>query len=346
MSTDTALISINPGQVRSVGPLWRGAIAFVVDGLILYAVGRIGGAICFNSLSLLGLWGHLLGFILALVYFATLDSDVGGGQTIGKRLLQLRLVNALGNTIGWERSAVRFVIFAIPYFLTGPQDLAKISIWLIPFLIIFITLGIGGSTLYLVIFNRRTRQGLHDIAAGTYVVDAVASGPLTTEPIWAAHLGVIGSYLLLIAFTALSKGLDIEWQHKTGYVSQRSKDEHLIESLGGVQTAETQFWVPIQSERSAFSSFLPKKKDGRITVEWNGRLPDREAFANQVAAIILQNDPRAQNQDVIQIKVGRRYDLGIASGNNYQSFTHTPEEWHKRVFGIVPDAPSSPEPPK
>ena len=94
-----------------------------------------------------------------------------------------------------------------------------------------------------------------------------------------------------------------------------------------------------QLEGSSFSNFLPKKKAARITVGWNGRLADREAFADQVAAIILQNDSRAQKQDVIQIKVGLRYDLGIASGNDYQSFTHTPEEWHDRVFGIVPTAP-------
>ena len=338
MSTYAPFTSFDPRQADPIGSLWRRFSAFVIDGLILYAVGRSVGAVFFSSLAQLGPWGHLLGFSIALAYFATLDSRVGGGQTLGKRLLRLRVVNAQGSTIPWARSAVRYVIIAIPYFLLGPKDPAEISTWIIPFLIIFITLGIGGSTLYLLAFNRRTRQGLHDIAVGTYVVDPAVSGPLKTEPIWAAHWGVIGSFLFLIAFTALSKGIDIEWQHKTGHVSQRLQDERRIEQLGGVQTAEAQLWVPIQLDGGAFANFLPKKKDARITVEWNGEMADREAFADQVAAIILQNDPRAQKQDVIQIKVGRRYDLGIASGNDYQSFTHTFEEWHQRAFGPLPDA--------
>ena len=343
LSTFAPFRSFDPRQASPIGSLWRRILAFAVDSLILYVVGRIVGATFFDTLSRLGLWGHLLGFILALAYFATLDSGVGGGQTLGKRLLRLRVVNAQGNTIPWGRSAVRYVILATPYFLTGPRDPAGISTWLVPFLIIFTTLGIGGSTLYLVIFNRRTRQGLHDIAIGTYVVDSIVSGPLKAEPICGAHGWVIGFFLCLIAFTALSKGIDIEWQHRSGHVSPRLIDERLIEKLDDVQTAKVLLWRPTQLDGSVLANVLPKKT-GRITVEWKGEMGAREALADQVASLILQNDPGAQKQDLIRIEVGRSYDLGIAFGNDYQNFTHTPEEWHQRALTPLPDAAPVPMP--
>jgi hypothetical protein len=34
----------------------------------------------------------------------------------------------------------------------------------------------------------------------------------------------------------------------------------------------------------------------------------------------------------MRIEIGRSYSLGIASGNDYQSFTHTPGEWNQRLF--------------
>jgi uncharacterized RDD family membrane protein YckC len=145
---------------------------------MLYAAGRIVGAAFFNTLSRLGQWALLLGFSLALAYFGTLESYVGGGQTLGKRLLQLKIVNPQGKLIPWERAAARYTIFAVPYFLIDPSLTAVRTTWIIPFLIIFTTLGVGGSTLYLLVFNRRTRQGLHDLVVGTYVVNSRVSGPL------------------------------------------------------------------------------------------------------------------------------------------------------------------------
>ncbi len=192
MSADTPFNSFDPLQAHFVGSLWRRALAFAVDGLLLYAVGRIVGAVFFNTLSRMGPWGLLLGFSLALTYFATLDSRLGGGQTLGKRLLSLRVVNAQGQLIPWERSVVRYTIFALPIFFTDPSLPAVRTTWIIPFLIIFVTLGVGGSTLYLLVFNRHTRQGLHDLAVGTYVVESGVSRPLKTAPIWSMHWWVMG----------------------------------------------------------------------------------------------------------------------------------------------------------
>jgi hypothetical protein len=154
------------------------------------------------------------------------------------------------------------------------------------------------------------------------------------------HWCVISGLLAMIAFTAMSKGISVDWQHRKGYVSQNLQDERLIEKLGGVQTAVVQIWTPIPSDAGVLGNFLSKKEPVIVTIQWTGEKGSRESFADRVARIILQNDPRVQKQDLIQIKIGRSYDLGIASGNDYQNFTHTPAEWQQRVFGS-PTAPNT-----
>jgi len=344
LNTNAPLISFTSPLVHVVGSLWRRILAFVVDGLILYAVGRVIGTIFLRGLSLLGPWALLVGFCLALAYFGTLESEIGRGQSLGKRLLRLRVANSQGSLIKWKTSAARYTIFAIPIFLIGLRLPAQSTPWIVPFLLPFIAFGIGGSTLYLMLFNRRTRQGLHDIAVETFVADTHASGSLTTKRVWGMHWWVIGAFLSLLTLTALSKGISINWHLKSGHVYQNEEDVRLIEKLGGVQTAEVLVSGTIHQDGYAIRAILPKKKCVTVIVQWNGEIGARQSFAGQVAKIILQYDPRAEEQDLVRIEVGRSFNLGIASGNDNESFIYTPTEWHQRVFGGLPYATPSAEP--
>jgi len=50
------------------------------------------GATLFDQLSHLGGWGRLVGFCIAILYFGTLNSVVGKGQTLGKRILKIHVI--------------------------------------------------------------------------------------------------------------------------------------------------------------------------------------------------------------------------------------------------------------
>jgi uncharacterized RDD family membrane protein YckC len=110
--------------------VWRRFVAFASDTLILYVIGRGIGVAAFGTLSRLGWWGYLLGFFIALGYFATFDSSIGHGQTVGKRLFRLRVVGAAGNPIPFGRSLIRFTVFAIPQFLNGVQLPRAVNTWI------------------------------------------------------------------------------------------------------------------------------------------------------------------------------------------------------------------------
>jgi uncharacterized RDD family membrane protein YckC len=124
----------------------RRVLAALVDLAIVSAGAAL---ILFAGDSLTGeRQGALSAVILgwALYYFFALES--GDGQTVGKRLMKLRVVRANGAPAGMREVAVRTVLRVVDNYLIG--------------LIVMLATG-----------ERRQRIG--DLAAGTIVVDA--SGP-------------------------------------------------------------------------------------------------------------------------------------------------------------------------
>lgn len=81
----------------------------------------------------------------------------------------------------------------------------RAAVGILGFIVVF---GVGGSTLYLLITNRATRQGLHDLAVGSYVVKAGEPGPVGAMPIWRIHWIVLGLiFVLAISIGALAGDL-------------------------------------------------------------------------------------------------------------------------------------------
>ena len=123
----------------------RRVIAAIVDLLIVtagaVAVLLAGDALAADRQSALG--AVVLGW--ALYYFFALES--GEGQTVGKRLMKLRVVRADGRPAGMREIAVRTILRVVDNYLVG--------------LIVMLATG-----------ERRQRIG--DLAAGTIVVDASA----------------------------------------------------------------------------------------------------------------------------------------------------------------------------
>ena len=185
---------------RAVGSLWRRFIAYALDAFVLGIVGSGIGAVFYDRLARLGSWGRLVGFSVSFVYFAVLDSEIGNGQTLGKRWLRLRVIDRSGSPISLARSLLRTLIFVIPPSLYGLKLAESRTPSIVISLVFMVVWWVGGATLYLIAFNHRTRQGIHDIAVGSCVANAEVFGPLNIEQaqktIWVA-LSII-----LVVYTA------------------------------------------------------------------------------------------------------------------------------------------------
>jgi uncharacterized RDD family membrane protein YckC len=312
---------------RNVGSLWRRVVAFSVDGLI---VGLLGLAVTlpfFEAFSRLGSWGPLVGFCLALPYFVVLNSSIGSGQTLGKRLMHLQVVDINGTAISLGRSAVRYGVFAVPYFLNEMLLPATRTPWAVSAVQSIVIFTVGGATLYLVLFNRHTRQGIHDLAVRSYVADADKSGPLRIEAIWKTHWVILGTVLIVLF---LGTGILGNKLTKWGPFPQLLEDVRLVEGMGGVQAAGVQDlnWSNWGSGE--------KKKILVINVHWAGRSANEPGFADQVAKLIIEHDAKVREHDLLRIVMIRGYYLGIAHAQVSHTYEHTPSEWNARLFGTSP----------
>jgi len=320
-------------QDRTIGSLWRRIVAFFVDGIIVGITGSVVALPFFETFSHLGPWGRLVGFCMALPYFAILDSTIGNGQTLGKRWMHLQVVDVHGNTISFWKSLVRYALFAVPYYLNEIALPVTRTPWIVSSLISVVIFAVGGATFYLVFFNRHTRQGIHDLAVGSYVAEADKIGPLKTQAIWKMHWAILGS---LLVFLSLAAGILGNKLAKWGSFPQMLQDVRLIENMEGVQQAGVQ-----DLSWSNWSSGQ-KKKIFVMNVFWTGKSTDEEAFANRVAKLILQNDPKVQEHDLLRVVMIRGYDLGIAHAQVSHPFQRTPADWNAHLFGTSQAESSTP----
>jgi len=154
-------------------------IAYIIDSIILSIV----SVIIFFSVFLLGLFslgtitdgsmgwlgfnlfdttyfGISLGsFLLQLLYFTYLESKDGGGQSLGKKIMDIKVVDENGNKIDMDKSFVRNVVRVI---------------WSIP-CIGFIIL------LFEVYLIHDKEQRIGDRLANTYVVKEEEYGEITRQ---------------------------------------------------------------------------------------------------------------------------------------------------------------------
>lgn len=261
----------------------------------------------------------MVGFCIAMGYFGLLNSFIGKGQTLGKRIMKIEVVGREGINISVGRSLVRYMIFAGPFFFNGLIIPPSITLSTIGYGIGFIIFAFGGSIIYLYIFNRRTRQSLHDLVVGTFVVRTNPKGEVTASPMWNGHFVVVGIWfvvifgLLVIAPIVSQKGIFPEL-----FAVQKS-----IQASGKVHVATVfvgKSWGSTGGETWETTYFSSN-------AIWKSRPDDFEVAAAQIAAIVLDEYSEIMQKDILAVTVTYGYDIGIARAWRKWNVRHSPQEW-------------------
>ena len=304
----------------AIAGFWGRILALLIDSIVLGIVGIIFGFLLFEQLARLGVWGRVVGFLIALLYFGLLNSRVGKGQTVGKRIMKVKVVSRDGQSISVARSLLRYSILAPPYFLNGamiPPSILMTPIGLIVSLLIF---GLGGAIVYLYIFNRKSRQSLHDLIAGTYVVRSLLSGELNIPPIWKGHLYITAIYLLLSVILPLVI---------TPLVTSREPFADLLKVQKSI----------MDSGKVHMASVFVGQGPGpngkinyfRTQAVWKGEPGSLAEAEREIASIVLREYPDAINKDLIVVEIAYGYDIGISSTWRSKSDEASPREWIARL---------------
>jgi len=305
-------------ELKWISGFWRRIGALLIDTLILGVVGLVLGLFLESFFVQMGGWGRLVGFSIALIYFGVMNSSIAEGQTIGKKALKIRVVDSKNSPINLGKSILRYIILAIPFSLNGAQfsNEAMLSFLMYPLsLIIF-----GGlfSILYLYIFNRITRQSLHDLAVGSYVVNDNVEKQESGR-VWNIHLIMVA---VLFLAAAVVPAFTIKLAQSEPFKGMLAVQSSLSNDLSVA-------YATISSGSSTFSSTNEGTKtstyvSSQVFLKAND-VSDAE-LARRLAIIIIANYPEALKRDTIQINLTYGYDIGIASSWSNHAHNFNPLE--------------------
>lgn len=289
-----------------IAGLWRRVGACVIDWLAIALIGYCLGLLLAAQFEAIGAWGPLVGFAITLAYFSIMESHLFQGHTLGKMALDIRVISTSGGSLSISRSLLRAGVFHAPYFMSGVNMEMGIAA-----LALHVAIG------YLLLFNRRTRQSLHDFVVGAVVVRSDGSGAPKLPALWRGHLAALGALGVLLigghlyAYSSLgSSGL-----LPLVAVQQR------VEQLPGVRSVNV-------VEGAAFMSSGESVRTMAVQAIVAPKSGDAKTLALRIAAIALPSAP-AQHSEVLSVTVMHGYDIGIASRWNLTRFNASPDDWRE-----------------
>lgn len=315
--TKESLVEVESNKQWIAG-FWSRLVAFFLDSLFLGAIGLGLGLTFENDFVEMGSWGRTVGFSVALTYFGFMNSSVFNGQTLGKMALNIQVVDTTGTCISIPKSFARYIIFATPFLFNGADITNNTYLSYLVYPLSIIVFGGLISIVYLYLFNKRTRQSLHDLAVGSYVVNT-GSSVESINSIWKGHL-VITTVTFVIA--AILPMLTIGFTDSLPFKELLSTQKALS-GIPAVRQASVRSGVTTvkYSESAAQTGTY-------ITAQVfvKKQLLDDAEFAKELAEIVAKNFPDYQSRNVVQVILTYGFDIGIWSQWSSHDYTFKPEE--------------------
>ena len=309
-------------QAPGFAGFWRRLGAWVLDFLALGLVGWVFGLLIANALTAMGPWGRVFGFLVACQYFAFFDSHWGQGQSLGKRIMGIRVLSSSGQLLTPWQAGLRFVPVGLPWFLNGaafPPSL--LSSWLI-YPLTALILGLALSQLYLAVFNRPSRQLVHDVWLSTVVVPAVQREAPRSQPLTKLSLSMCA--LLCVASGLAPWGIQ-RWASLQGAdLAAIQPVQEAVMAQPGVTHAQVGI-----GEGFTQSSQTERRQWRYLSVKAASRTPDvgTPARLQAIAQAALQAFPEGQQKDVLNVRLCHGYDIGIATSEHCEQRNASPAEW-------------------
>jgi uncharacterized RDD family membrane protein YckC len=313
---------------------WARFGAYFLDGMILGLVGMLLGFLMNDFFSQMGSQGLLVGFLISLLYFGLGNSKVFNGQTLGKKALQLQVVDRNFNTLLVPKSILRALIYTIPFFFLNYRiaGWSELSLSFIVKGVIFITFLIV-LPIHLIL-NTPTRQALHDLFAGTYVINLNGYSRQLSK---SRFLPILISGFLAIVIIAFIVFLNV-----------RKKDSKiLLKELGSITEQIDKFTNVSHSSLSSITSStkrlgsdsISKSTSLGITIVLKKDLisnlstTDMENLniVKDAVKLIINNYSEINNLDVIQVSLLYGYNIGIARSSRSLTTFHSIDNWKKKI---------------
>lgn len=315
---------------RRPASLWRRFLAFALDCLAIAVFGWLISLALFDWVASLGVAGRFIGLTLTLVYFGISDSRFSYGCSVGKSAFGIRVVGRNGQFLSAWACALRTLILTAPLFIYGLpfSDIPKIVSSFVSLLVF----GVLASSLYLFVFNTKSRQSLHDLAAGSMVLRGEGGRP-TGQPLWRGHWVIIGG---LCVGSMLLPWFATPIDRATGANADLWSLRQSAMMLADARNAGvSRGYIRLATVKEGA---LPAREFLRVTVILKGpkNTDDLEKTAHEVAEMVLRDYRDTVGSRVLVVVATSTADLGIFTSRRNFQFQTTAESWPQPVLGFFP----------
>lgn len=278
---------------------WKRIGAYYIDTLIVLKIaglliGTVGASLWYEIAG----YGILAGAVVYLLYFGLMNSVLCGGQTIGKKLFAINVVDKNNEFISVGKSFLRAFIFVVCVYAVGAFSSALVTV--MPEYHIFDIKNIFPLTvllfLYLVfvlifIFNKN-RQTLHDFPVKSFVTSKENTKILYAEKtdITIIIVSVIIALIFSAPMLAGSFAAKNIIKQKTVFPDKLADEMHL----------DVFSYAQYGSEENKNLGIVVRTKD-----------IDNQALADKVGNYILLNSAYASSSKNINVTLKNNYNIGI-----------------------------------
>lgn len=306
-----------------LGGFIRRIIAFAIDAALLSMFGLLLGKLFAAQFARMGGAGVLVGMAISWLYFGLLNSRLAGGQTAGKRLMGLTVVGSDGRLISIGRSLARASVVSLLLSQCG----YVIDVSVLGNLAAIVVSGIVVGNLFLLMFNRRSRQLIHDLLSKTQVYCTSALGQRTAPSTPAAQKLICAAVVLAVIGCGelLGSSCNPALQASLGTAER-------LNALDGVYNANCMNMSTrkIYGQGDGGKAGAPLQSL-QVSVCVKEPPVDSETLKNKIAKTVLDSYPELQSVQSIRIAVYYGYNIGIASSYSGASTIDSPEKWRARV---------------
>jgi len=286
---------------RYIAGFWRRSFAFLIDIVLVSIPCFLLGSVFYSFFSSSSGWAAAIGLAIALPYFAILGSSMGNGQTLGQRWTGIEIVDAQGNHLPLGKSLLRYSILLVslgfantflPAYMAWPVAVALSAI------------------IYLYLFNTRTRQSLHDLATGSFVVKAPGVGAVGERRLWLGHWAILGA-LGIVGIVSVTLIM------RTAPMAEITAARRALLDTGEFQ----EVGVALQTRLPGDTTDL------QLTVKYRSKPKDYAKAAKEIITIVEGADPLASQQDFISVNFKEGFNVGLANYSMTKRVSHTPQQW-------------------
>jgi uncharacterized RDD family membrane protein YckC len=311
-----------PGQHGRIAGFWVRVLSDILDALLLGVFGLLLAIPFRDTFYRLGEHGVFVGLPISLAYAGVLQSRLGGGQTLGKRLLGLRVVKLDGSLLSLDRSLIRYVIVSYGMYQTA---VTYALVTVAPFLrlqwIEAVQGGLGVALLlgcFLVLPFHPLKRGIHDLLTGTIVTRGGFPDPARLAALENPRRDrriLVGAAVVAVVASGAAFAIS-----RRGLASVEAPAfAHAAEGLGmmNADVIDSHLFVPAGSRRLIIAAgFLPRTSTSEP--DW------AEAGAKLAAALHVDLAPR-NDVDFVGIQLRTGYNIGIARSYEMHVLTIN---WH------------------